>query len=196
MRRLALLFAVALTVAGCTRQPNPAPAPASSQWVATWTASSSAGPPRPPRDSVDRTPTFVAQTLRLVVHTSIGGDRARIHISNEYGDRPLAIGAAHIAVRDSGASIVAGTDRTLAFGGRSAITLRPGAVAVSDPVTLDVPQLADLAVSLYLPDSSRMVTRHPAAYQTDYVRRGNVTGERAFTPDTTIVQWPFLVGVD
>ena len=34
----------------------------------------------------------MAQTLRLVVRTSIGGDHARIRLSNEYGDRPLVIG--------------------------------------------------------------------------------------------------------
>jgi lysophospholipase L1-like esterase len=155
-----------------------------------------AGAARPPRDSVDRTPTLVAQTLRLVVRTSIGGDHARIRLSNEYGDRPLVIGAAHMAVRDSGATIVAATDRALTFGGKNTITLRPGAVAVSDAVTLDVPKLADVAVSLYLADSARLVTRHAAAYQTNYVSRGNVAGERSFAPDTSITQWPFLVGVD
>jgi lysophospholipase L1-like esterase len=155
-----------------------------------------AGPARPPRDSVDRTPTLIAQTLRLVVRTSIGGDHARIRLSNEYGDRPLVIGSAHMAVRDSGAAIVAATDRALTFGGKNTITLRPGAVAVSDPVALDVPKLADVAVSLYLADSARLVTRHAAAYQTNYVSRGNVAGERSFAPDTSITQWPFLVGVD
>lgn len=185
-----------LLAAGCTRRPTTPPVPSTSQWVATWTASPYAGPPRPPRDSIDRTPTFVQQTIRLIVQTSIGGDRARIRMSNEYGDRPLVIGAAHVAVRDSGASIVSSTDRALTFGGKGTITLRPGAVAMSDPVSLDVPRLADLAVSLYLADSARMVTRHPAAFQTNYVRRGDVTGERAFIPDTSIVQWPFLVGVD
>ena len=194
LRPLAAVFV--LVTLGCTRQPTSSPAPAPSQWVATWTASPYAGPPRPPRDSVDRTPTFVQQTVRLIVHTSIGGDRARIRVSNEYGDRPLAIGAAHIAVRDSAASIMTNTDRALTFGGKGAMTLRPGAVAMSDPVSLDVPKLADLAVSLYVTDSARMVTRHPAAYQTNYVRHGDVTGERTFMPETSIVQWPFLVGVD
>jgi len=138
----------------------------------------------------------MAQTLRLVVRTSIGGDHARIRLSNEYGDRPLVIGSAHIAVRDSGAAIVAATDRALTFGGKNAITLRPGAVAMSDPVALDVPKLSDLAVSLYLTDSARLVTRHTGAFQTSYVRRGNVAGERSITPDSSITQWPFLVGVD
>ena len=193
-RRYALV--VALIAVACTRPPTSSPAPAQSRWFATWAASPVPSAARPPRDSVDRVPTLLAQTLRLIVRTSIGGDRARIRLSNEYGDRPLAIGSAHLAVRDSGARTVAGTDRALTFGGKSGITLRPGAVAVSDPVAFDVPKLADVAVSLYLVDSARLVTRHPAAYQTNYVARGNLVGERNFAPDTSITQWPFLVGID
>ena len=191
-----VLVVAALVLAACSKQQTSAPAPVASRWFATWAASPAAGAPRPPRDSIDRTPTFVAQTLRLIVRTSIGGDHARIRLSNEYGDRPLVIGSAHIAVRDSGAAIVANTDRALTFGGQSAITLRPGAVAMSDPVTIDLPKLRDVAVSLYLADSARMVTRHASAFQTNYVRRGNVAGDRSFVPDTSIFQWPFLVGVD
>ena len=194
LRRLVIVLVV--SAVACTRRPTSSPTPAASQWFATWAASPVAAAARPPRDSIDRVPTLVGQTLRLVVRTSIGGDRARIRVSNEYGDRPLVIGAAHIAVRDSGASIVASTDRALTFGGKGAIVLRPGAVAVSDPLAFDVPKLADLAISLYLADSARLTTRHAAAFQTNYVRRGNVVGERAFAPDTSIVQWPFLVGVD
>jgi lysophospholipase L1-like esterase len=190
--------AAALLIAACGTRPTPTSTPATggARWFATWGASEVAAPARPPRDSIDRTPTLVGQTIRLIVRTSIGGDRARIHLSNEYGDRPLVIGAAHIAVRDTGAAIVASTDHALTFGGNAGITLRPGAVAVSDPVVLDVPKLADVAVSLYLADSARLATRHPLALQTNYVGRGNVTGSRAFAPDTTIVVWPFLTGID
>jgi len=136
------------------------------------------------------------QTVRLVVRTSVGGERVRIRLSNEYGDRPLVIGAAHIAVRDSAASIVPATDRTLTFGGRPTVRMLPGAVVLSDPVALAVPPLHDLAVSLHLADSSRLSTAHPLALQTSYVGHGNVTGERAFAPETTLVVWPYLVGVD
>jgi lysophospholipase L1-like esterase len=99
-------------------------------------------------------------------------------------------------VRDSGAAIVANTDHALTFGGRTEIVLRPGAVAMSDPVAIDLPKLRDVAVSLYLADSARLMTRHASAFQTNYIRRGNVAGERSFVPDTAIIQWPFLVGVD
>ena len=166
------------------------------RWFATWTASPSDAAPRPPRDSVDRVPTLYNQTVRLIIRTSIGGDNVRIRVSNEYGDRALAIGAAHVAVRESGTTINATTDRILTFGGHPAIRLRPGAVAFSDPVALAVPALHDLAVSMYLTDSARLVTRHALALQTNYVRRGDVTGTREFTPDTSLYVWPFLVGVD
>jgi lysophospholipase L1-like esterase len=189
-------FVLLSLVGACAHPAAQAPQPASPRWLATWTASASEGPRRPPRDSIDRTPTLVNQTLRLIVRTSIGGDNVRIRLSNEYGDRPLVIGAAHIAVRDSGAAIDASTDRTMTFGGRPTVRLNPGAVAFSDPVALSVPALRDLAVSLHLTDSARIVTRHQLALQTNYVGRGDVSSARTFSPETTLVVWPFLVGVD
>jgi hypothetical protein len=42
---------------------------------------------------------FDNQTLRQFVHTSIGGRRVRVILSNAFGTAPLAVGAAHI--RDS-----------------------------------------------------------------------------------------------
>lgn len=192
MRRLLpLLLGLA-----CAAPASQAPRPASPRWLATWTASPYDAPPRPPRDSVDRVPQLFDQTLRLVVRTSVGGERARIRLSNEYGDRPLVIDAAHIAVRDSGTAIVPATDRPLTFGGRPSVRMLPGAVVLSDPVALAVPALSDLAVSLHLADSSRLSTRHPLALQTSYVGHGNVVGAPAFAPDTTLQIWPYLVGVD
>ena len=45
---------------------------------------------------------FTNQTLRQIVHTSVGGSRLRVVLSNHYGNEPLAIGAAHVALRDNG----------------------------------------------------------------------------------------------
>jgi hypothetical protein len=183
-----LAVTAALLIAACgarpTATPSSTPAPAGTRWFATWGAAEVAAPARPPRDSIDRTPTLVGQTIRLIVRTSIGGDRARIHLSNEYGDRPLVIGSAHIAVYDTGAAIVVDGLRAT-FGGNAGITLRPGAVAMSVQ-SLDVPKPADVSVSIYFADSARLATRHPLALRTSHVGRGNVTGSRAFAPDTSI----------
>ena len=58
------------------------------------------------------------QTIREIVHTSIGGKQARVRIANTFGSAPLVIGEAHVAVTSSGSSIVPGTDRALTFGDR------------------------------------------------------------------------------
>ena len=70
---------------------------------------------------------------------SLGGERLRVRISNAYGNRPLTIGAAHIALRDKGPAIVAGSDRKLSFGGEDGAVIAAGAVLFSDPVDLSVP---------------------------------------------------------
>src|SRR5690348_14590882 len=91
-------FTVALAVSGCAAVPHQASSPTALTvpvpWFPTWSPSQSPSTPqpRPAAGTRDPVPTYANATLRQVAHTSIGGDRVRIHISNEYGDRPLVIG--------------------------------------------------------------------------------------------------------
>lgn len=166
-------------------------------WVATWAPSQSATAARPAAGTVDRVPTYVNATIREIVHTTIGGDSVRIRISNEYGDRPIRIGAAHVAMRTSGSTTDGSTDRALTFGGNRDVVVRTGAVVTSDPIPFVVPALGDLAISLYLPDSTRTTTRHALAVQTTYIaKNGNHTAKSAFSADTTMLSWLFLSAVE
>ena len=170
---------------------------ASTAWFATWAPSQSATAARPVVDSLDRVPTYTNATIRQIVHTSIGGDQVRIHISNEYGDRPLMIGGAHVALRQSGSTIVGSSDRALTFGGNVGVVVRPGSIVASDPLTFTVPPLGDLAISLYLPTAARTTTRHALAVQTTYVsKQGNQLSSTTFSADTTMRSWMFLSAVD
>jgi len=166
------------------------------RWTATWAASLLASAPRPPADSVDRVLTVANRTLRQIVRVSAGGSRVRIRLSNQYGDRPLVIGSAHVALRTSGAAIDPATDRTVTFNGRSSVVIRAGANLVSDPITLALPQLSDLAISLFIADSARLSTRHALGLQTNYFSSGDMTAAASFVPDTTLRFWSFLAGVD
>ncbi|GAB3409081.1 SGNH/GDSL hydrolase family protein [Massilia agilis] len=159
-------------------------------WTATW-GSSPAGPPQP-----SSTQTFADQTLRLVVHASIGGNRVRIRLSNEMGSTALRVGQADIAVRASVASIVPGTDRPLTFGGAPSITIPPGAAALSDPVELNVAPLSDLAVSIYLPGTARATTTHDTTQSSYVSTQGNFAGATTMPVALTIASWPFLTEVD
>ena len=132
------------------------------QWIGTW---ATAAQPFLPKSLQ----TYRNQTLRLIVHTSAGGTKVRIRISNLYGDEPLLIGGAHIARRTAAAEIDPRSDRMLKFHGKSSTTVPAGAIAVSDPVELEVPALSDLAISLFLPQRTEAKTSHSMAKQTSYL---------------------------
>jgi len=146
-------------------------------WIATWAAS-----PQPVWDADFFAPVGVPrsvrdQTIRQVGRVSIGGNRVRIRVSNEYGKLPLTIGAAHVALAGTGSAIAAGTDHKLTFSGQDSITIPPGAPAVSDPVDLQVPALGTVSVSLFFPEITPTTTWHNDAKQTGYLAEGDETGE-------------------
>ena len=160
-------------------------------WIGTWAASAQPFIP-------ELLQTYRNQSLRLIVHTSAGGRRVRIKISNTYGDKPMVIGGAHIARRTTAAEIDPSSDRILKFQGQSSTTVAAGSMVVSDPVEMEVPGSSDLAVSLFLPQSTEAKTSHSLAKQTSYVsaETGDSTATVKFPVAKTIESWPFLTGVD
>jgi len=160
------------------------------KWIGTWAAA-----PAPAEGATG----FSNHTIRMMPRVSLGGDRVRVRISNAYGSRDLAIGAAHVALRDKGPAIVAGSDRMLTFGGNASALVAPGSFAISDPVELNVAALADLAVSVHLPgvvDPAFQITGRYAR-QTNYVSPpGDFTGAAVMPVGNMTDQWFFVSGVD
>ena len=129
-------------------------------WIGTWTASA-----QPAWTSDFPVPlgmpgNLYQKTIRQIARASIGGNKVRLVLSNEYGKVPLKIGSAHVALTDDGPKIKAGTDHALTFGGQSSITVPPGAPVVSDPVDLAVAPLSEISVSLYFPESAPTDSMH------------------------------------
>ena len=157
-------------------------------WVGTWTAS-----PQAAYRPLD----LSRQTIREIVHVSIGGKRVRVRLSNAYGSDSLVIGAARVALRSTGASIAAGSDRVLTFNGSPSTTIAPGALAVSDPVNLEVHDRADLAVSIYVPGNEVAATEHSHGLQTTYISpAGDFSGADTLPTATTTESFYFLTGVE
>jgi lysophospholipase L1-like esterase len=144
---------------------------------------------------------FNNQTLRQIVHTSLGGDRVRIVLSNAFGTSALSVGAAHVALREKESAIVKASDRAVTFGASPSVNIPAGAVVVSDPVALTVPAFADLAIDVFLPGdtaaSPSPLTTHGGALQTNYVSAtGNHAGEADLPGATTTAAWFFLSRVE
>ncbi|MEU9961088.1 SGNH/GDSL hydrolase family protein [Streptomyces sp. NPDC050982] len=190
-KRLAALFTGALLLGAALTSPASAQAPAPTTWTGTW----GTAPTTVPKTD---TTTFHDQTVRQIVHTSIGGTALRIRLSNEFGKQPLEIGEVHVARRAPGTdepTIDPATDRQLTFSGKSSVSIPAGAPALSDPVTLRVPARSDLVVSLHLPGSTPGSTVNSFAAQRSYIAAGNVTGETRIEPQSVTERWYFLTGV-
>jgi len=142
---------------------------------------------------------FRNQTLRQIVHASVGGNKVRVRFS-AFGANAVVIGSAHIALHAAGAMIAPASDRTLTFGGKPSITIPAGALVLSDPVDLDVPALSDLAVSIFVPGDTGPAAWHFEARQTLYVSpQGDFTASLSMPVDATrpaTQAWFWLAGVD
>ena len=89
-----------------------------------------------------------------------------------------------------------GSDRTVTFGGKTTITIPNGGTAVSDAVIMDIPALADLAVSVFVPKETGPLTQHNTALRTTYIVSGDATGQPVIAEPRTTNTWYWLSGVD
>jgi len=138
-------------------------------------------------------------TLRQSLIVTLPGRRLRVWLSNEFGTRPLVIGAAHIARAATGPTIEPDSDRALTFGGHPGVTIPPGAAVVSDVAELDVARGKRLSVSVHLPLSTEGSTStvHEDALRTNYVSpSGDFTASESFPVDAELHSYYYLAGVD
>jgi len=180
-----------LAVTACLASLLSLPALAADHWVGTWATSPVALPNPEAKYGAAET------TYREIVHISIGGDTARIILTNEFGLAPLTINSAYLAPRTQASQIDVANARPVTFSGRTSVTIPAGALAVSDPIALKLPALSDVAVSFVVPAQTiEQVTHHGFADQTSYTAAGSVSGAPTLETPTEITDWPFLKGID
>jgi lysophospholipase L1-like esterase len=191
-RRLVSCAAIAVAFAGtasrAVRAGDDSNAGREQYWVGTWGASP---------QLTTGAPSFNNQTIRQIVRISVGGVRFRVRLTNEYGTQAVQIGATHVAISAGAAAIEAGTDRVVTFSGNPSIAIPPQAAVLSDPVDLRAPNLASLAISIYIPQSTGPGTWHVDGRQTAYIVLGDATGAANIgSSATTTTSRFFLSGVE
>jgi lysophospholipase L1-like esterase len=160
-----------------------------SHWVGTWTAT-----PAPAEGVALSSP-----TIRMFPRISIGGDTIRIRLSNAAGTGDLVIASTHVARRAPGPAIVLETDRVVTFNGSNAVKIPAGTFVVSDPVSLTVASLDDLAVSIHIPDDISVSFGVTGRYsrQLNYLSPpGDFTGQEVMYASRMVDDWYFLCGID
>ena len=168
---------------------DPLQAAPGERWVESWGTPQPLAPPPPspfgqgdgrdpppPRAPFTAYPSsFADQTIRMVVRTTVGGSRFRLEFANIQGRENVTFGTVHAALAGTAGATVPGTDRMVTFGGKPGLTLFPGARAVSDPIDLPLAALAEVAVSIYLPEQTPANTVDPLALMPAYIVDGDRT---------------------
>lgn len=134
-------------------------------WIAGWASSQFL----PTGDAALPAGTLADRTLRQIVRPSISGDRLRVRLSNLAGTRPLALTGVSIAraMGASSARIDSGTLISLRFDGKPDVVIPAGADYLSDPVSLPVGALDNIAISIRY-DGEPEQTSHPGSRATSW----------------------------
>ncbi|MFB0613706.1 SGNH/GDSL hydrolase family protein [Aurantiacibacter poecillastricola] len=135
------------------------------------------------------------QTVRMIARASIAGDMVRLEFSNRQGAAPVTLGAVHVALAQADGSTVSGTDRSVTFGGRTGALLRAGTRLVSDPVSLSVPPLGHVAVSVYLPHRTATDTVDEIGLMPTLIGPGNQTESTQIVSPARTASYFWLRGI-
>jgi hypothetical protein len=167
------------------------------EWVGSWATAVTGGEP------TGRSHTgFANETIREIVHVSVGGDKVRVRLSNIFGESTVSVGHATVAKPDTSTAALTDVDastlRDLKFNGQVTTKLLKGQEALSDPVDLRVADLSDLVVTIFVPTTTGPVTWHATSRQSSFSGTGDLSTAAAGTGFTTQRDccWYFLSGVD
>ena len=191
MRQVAVLlgFAVSLTCSFA------APASADQQhWVSAW------GSAQLVPDAPNQLPESAWRdaSLRQFVRLSLSASQLRVRVSNVFGTAPLLIDGATVALaRQAGEpDLQPGSVRAMRFNGADKVAVPPGAEYLSDPIALDVPAGATLAISLHFIADPARQTSHPGARSKSYLVPGNQTAAERWSEPQAFERWYQLADVE
>ncbi len=207
---LRVLFA-ALLLSSCSADSGSEPgAPSATSWFGSWgTAIYTVFPNGPltqegfsPNTAILPNDEAVAQSFRMIVHPSTGGDRLRLTFSNRYGDRPLVLKNVSAALRllPTGPGIDDASRTAVMFAGQPQVTIPAGGEVTSDSVELAWTFGDDIAVSFYAPGPTGPMSWHAEAFAVQYLSppgAGDVSDDPTGAMLTGVERgWFFLRGLD
>lgn len=157
-----------------------------SPWVGTFaTAPEFTGPSDMPQHVG-----LSGNTLRQVVHVTLGGSSLKVELSNHFSGEPVEIRAVYVADAADSSAIVAKTARYLTFGGKRSVTIAAGQTVCSDEVAYALRPLQRLAVTLcYGKTTPAHMTSHRGSRTYSYIAQGEVKPGQRFRTAERLAHW-------
>lgn len=164
-------------------------------WFAAWaSAQLVAGANETPYN-----PPLKESTVRQQIRTSLGGDKIRLTLSNEYGDIPAQFESVHIAhlINAGENAIDMSTDTVVTFGGSESAEVEAGATVVSDEIDFSFDALDDLAITIKLGKfAGSSPTSHTGARCHTWIISGDHVTDESFTAEETMTSWYYISELD
>lgn len=184
MKRTALILTCLLT-AGVAMGGN--------HWVGTW----GTAPQLVESHNNPPSPGLGDNSLRQIVQVSIGGEKVRLKLTNEFSTGATEIKGVELALAKTAGSsseIDESTTVSLTFNGQSGVTMPAKGKAVSDPVNFKIGDRENVAITIhYGSASSTSVSGHPGSRTTSYLKSGNTTD---FSGAVTTDHWYNILALE
>lgn len=162
------------------------------KWVGTWYTA----PQLVETNNNPPSPGLTNNTLRQIVHVSIGGETLRVRFTNEFSASPVVVQEARIAVSLGGGSIDTATNIPLTFNGSTGVTIPARFSVTSDPVSFPLQPLSDVALTIYFGQTPSDLTGHPGSRTTSYIWEGNRLSSKDATGSVTTDHWYIIQGIE
>lgn len=166
--------------------------PSEMRWVGTWAT----GPQLTEPQNLPPSPGLANNTLRQVLHVSIGGSRLRVRISNEYGNGPVTLNAVHLAKSMGASAIDVGSDTALTFSGMPSVTIPQGQAVWSDAFDFALAPLSNVTLTIHFGNVPSDVTGHPGSRTTSYLASGNTVTAPDMASAAKTDHWYYATGID
>ena len=163
MKKTVLMLACLLTA--CT-------AMAQSHWVGTW----GTAPQLVETHNNPPSPGLSNNSLREIVQVSIGGEKVRLKLTNEFSSNATEIKAVELAIAKTAGSsseIDEASTVSLTFNGKPGVSMPANGKAVSDPVDFKIGPRDNVAITIHYGSTSASVSGHPGSRTTSYLKAGN-----------------------
>lgn len=161
-------------------------------WVGTWaTAPEFTGPGDMPQQT-----TLTDNSIRQVVHVSIGGDVLRLQLSNEFSSEPVEIRSIYIADAKDSTAIDTKTVRYLTFNGKRNVTIEGGKALFSDELPYVLKPLQRLSVTINYGQTPKNATSHRGSRTTSYIMKGESKPKKPFVVAEALDHWYNISAID
>ena len=166
---------------------------ADNHWVGTW----GTAPQLVENNNNPPSPGLGNNSLRQIVQVSIGGDKVRLKLTNEFSKGATVIKAVELAyakTAGSSSEIDEASTVSLTFDGKASVNMPAGGKAVSDPVDFHLDNRQNVAITIhYGTASSTSVSGHPGSRTTSYLKAGNTTD---FSGAVTTDHWYNILALE